>query len=95
MRTGGVYDFKNFLNKNNSKWPEVKIFFFLDLFLTNVLELYIVKSLYQKDAVLGNFFNQNAIASTCLLDNFVYFGLLGVNQPRGYELFFYSPLDKG
>jgi hypothetical protein len=38
----GVFDSRNFKQKNTKK-PEVKILFFLDLFLTNVLELYLVK----------------------------------------------------
>jgi hypothetical protein len=43
------------LNRNNSKWPEVKIIFIIDLFATNVLELYLVKDFYFKNAVLGEF----------------------------------------
>ncbi len=39
---GGIYDSRN-LNRYNSKWPEVKIFFFLDIFIQNVLELFLAK----------------------------------------------------
>jgi hypothetical protein len=36
------------LKRNNSKWPEVKILFNLDLFLTKRVRLYLVKDFYQK-----------------------------------------------
>jgi hypothetical protein len=43
------------LNRNNSKWSEVKILFILGLHLQNVLELWLIKDFYLKNAVLGNF----------------------------------------
>ncbi len=44
---GGVYDSLNF-EQNNSKWPEVKILFILDLqnYLQNVSVFYLVKGFF-------------------------------------------------
>ncbi len=52
----GAYMTPKTLNRYNSEWPEVKIFFLsLVYFSQNVLELYLVKGFYFKNAVLGDF----------------------------------------
>ncbi len=42
----GAYMTPKNLNIKNSKWPEIKIFFILDLFLTKCVELHLVKDSY-------------------------------------------------
>jgi hypothetical protein len=48
----GVYKTPKTSNRNNSKWSDIKILFLLDQFLTkNVLELYLGKDFYLKNAI--------------------------------------------
>ncbi len=62
----------------NSEWPEVKMFFNLDLFLTKCIRTIFVKGFHLKKLVLGDFFNQKVRASTSLCRRFCYFDRLGV-----------------
>jgi hypothetical protein len=44
---GGIYESQN-LNRYNSKWAEVKIFFYSRSIPHKMLELYLVKGFYKK-----------------------------------------------
>jgi hypothetical protein len=49
IRMAGAYMTPETLKRFNSKWPEVKIFFFI----IDHLELYLVEGFYPKNVVLG------------------------------------------
>jgi hypothetical protein len=54
------------LNRYNSKWPEVKVFFILDYSSQNVLEIYLVKGFQQQNFVEGDFSIKKGRTLTCL-----------------------------
>ncbi len=66
------------LNRNKSKWPELRILFKSRdlLYLQNVLELYLVKDFYFKNSCFRRFFNLKVKASICLWWCFCEFGRL-------------------
>jgi hypothetical protein len=60
------------LNRYNSKCPEVKICFVLDLFLTKCFRIISCERFLFKKCSSRQFFNKKRRASSCFGGNFVY-----------------------
>jgi hypothetical protein len=62
----GAYLTPETLKRYNSKWPEVNIFFILNLFLTKYIKITVYLDKGFNNKKFSQFFNQNVRASTCL-----------------------------